>query len=424
MFSQFSSYKSQSIRAIGLLLLVAVFAFFGGMGCSIFRSGDRASFPSLLEKTPADEANALYQDAWHSIYQDYVDPSFNKQDWYQWKDRYKGLLEDTEDAHVAIATMLSSLNDPYTRFLPPRDMSEQSISIDSKLYGVGIQIFVKDNKLVVVTPLDETPAQRAGIQPKDEIYEIDGKPTAGMSVEDAADLIRGKEGTLVKLSIRREDKTFTVTLPRAEIKIKSVFTKDLDDQSIGYIRLNSFIGESVPREMKDAILKMNKKRAFILDLRGNYGGLLSNAVEMADMFLDRGEIVSIVDRNKEKRTYSAHQGQALRTPMVVLIDGGSASASEILSGALKDHSRATLIGTKTFGKGLVQKINPLADGSGLNITISKYLTPKGTDINKKGIQPDIEIPYTNGDLLSDKDPQLDRAIEYLRTHGLAQHASQ
>ncbi|MBY0405680.1 MAG: S41 family peptidase, partial [Cyanobacteria bacterium] len=313
---------------------------------------------------------------------------------------------------------------------PPHEMKEQTLSIDSKLYGVGIQIFLKNNKIVIAAPLEGTPAAKAGILPKDEISYINHKTTAGMSTEDAADIIRGKEGTFVDLTIKRGEKSFDVHLPRAEIKIKSVFTKNLpESKEIGYIRLSSFISETAFKEMKEAVSKLAGKKYLILDLRGNYGGLLDNAVDIADLFLENGGIVSIVDRNKDKRSYEAKPGEKNKIPMVVLIDGGSASASEILSGALKDNHRAVLIGTKSFGKGLVQKITHLTGGVGLNITISKYLTPNGTDINKKGIQPDILVPFTEKDLIQDKDPQLKRAIEYLlesqkkaasleRSHGL------
>ena len=171
--------------------------------------------------------------------------------------------------------------------------------------------------------------------------------------------------------------------------------------------------------MEDIMRKMQDKQALIIDLRGNYGGLFTNAVEIADMFLDRGDIVSIVNREKDRRVYSAHPGMVFKKPIVVLIDGGSASASEILSGALKDNHRATLIGAQSFGKGLVQKVNTLSNGTGLNITISKYLTPNGTDINKKGIEPNFKASYTEADFRAQRDPQLDRAVQYLKAQLLA-----
>jgi carboxyl-terminal processing protease len=188
----------------------------------------------------------------------------------------------------------------------------------------------------------------------------------------------------------------------------------MDDKRIGYIRLSSFISENMLDEMKDSMMDLTDKKALVIDLRGNYGGLFSNAVEIADMFLDSGDIVSVVNRERTRRVYSAHPGSINQKPVVVLIDGGSASASEILAGALKDNHRATLIGSQSFGKGLVQKINTLSNNSGMNITISKYLTPNGTDINKKGIEPNIKVPFTEADYLAQRDPQLNRAIQFLK----------
>jgi carboxyl-terminal processing protease len=406
----FRQASGVSVLCVALALVLTFFA-----GCSTFGpdpfngvlSGQKTS-------TSAMAAENLYEQAWNMIQDEYVDGSFNGQDWSRWRHHFKGKLQDAEDAYVAIGTMVASLNDEYTRFLLPRDMHEQTMSIDSRLYGVGVQISMRDNKLVVMATIDGTPAEKAGLMPKDLITHINGHETAGLSVEDAADRIRGEKGTYVTLTIKRNNQVFSKRIQRAEIKLKSVFTKPLSDKRIGYIRLSSFISETMMSEMEEILRQLQNKQALILDLRGNYGGLFANATEIADMFLEQGRIVSIVDRDKVQRTYSAHPGVVSRAPVVVLIDGGSASASEILSGALKDNRRATLIGTQSFGKGLVQKINTLSDGTGLNITISKYLTPNGTDINKKGISPDIVVPYTEADFLARRDPQLDRAVQFLQ----------
>jgi carboxyl-terminal processing protease len=393
---------------MGLLLVLG-----GGVGlsgCNNAGSSGNHKVDALQE-----HASALYDEAWNVIHDEYVDSSFNGQDWGKWRYKFQGKLKDPQDAYVAIGTMVASLNDEYTRFLRPRDMSEQSMSIDSKLYGVGIQISMRNNKLMVLATIDGTPADKAHLLPKDIITHIDGHETAGMSVEDAADRIRGERGTFVTLSIKRNKQTLQKRIKRDEIKLKSVFTQPLADPRIGYVRLSSFISEAMLGEMEDAMKKVQGKKALIIDLRGNYGGLFTNAVEIADMFLDNGNIVSIVNRDKDRRGYDAHPGTIFRKPVVVLIDGGSASASEILSGALKDNHRATLIGSQSFGKGLVQKINTLGNGAGMNITISKYLTPNGTDINKKGIEPDIKVPFTEKDFLTHQDPQLIKAEQFLKT---------
>jgi carboxyl-terminal processing protease len=409
-------------QATGVSALCALLAFILAIfaGCSTFGPLGGSNSTPTLSGSSETVADGLYDEAWSMLKEEYVDGSFNGQDWAKWRSHFKGRLHDADDAYVAIGTMVASLNDEYTRFLLPRDMHEQTMSIDSRLYGVGVQISMRDNKLVVMATIDGTPAEKAWLMPKDQITHINGMETAGLSVEDAADRIRGEKGTYVTLSIKRNEKEFSKRIQRAEIKLKSVFTKPLEDKRIGYIRLSSFISETMLDEMAEIMHQLQNKQALIIDLRGNYGGLFSNATEIADMFLDQGKIVSIVDRNKEERAYSAKQGMASRVPVVVLMDGGSASASEILSGALKDNHRATLIGAQSFGKGLVQKINTLSDGTGLNITISKYLTPNGTDINKKGISPDIAVSYTEADFLAQRDPQLNKAIQFLQGKLVAQ----
>jgi carboxyl-terminal processing protease len=377
--------------------------------CQMPHSSKNAASPEEMKH----QAEDLYQQAWSMLGEEYVDRHFNGQDWSTWKDRFKDKLKTPEDAYVAVQTMTASLNDEYTRFLPPRDMHEQSMSIDSRLYGVGIQISLHGGKLIVLATIDDTPAKKAGLLPNDIITKIDGHETAGLSVEDAADRIRGPKGTKVALTILRGAKVITKSIERDEIKIHSVFTKPLSDKNIGYIRLSTFISEDMLSELDEALDKEDQKSALVIDLRGNYGGLFSNATEIADMLLDKGDIVSVVDREHQKRVRKAHTGVRYSRPVVLLIDGGSASASEILSGALKDNHRATLIGTRSFGKGLVQKINMLPLDSGMNITISKYLTPNGTDIHKKGIEPNINIPFTEENFKKHQDPQLDAAIRFL-----------
>ena len=391
-----------------VLLLLAPLMMLGGC--------DRMSGRSSGHVTDAQmKGEALYEEAWQLIRAEYVDGSFNGQNWDTWRYRFKGDIHDLDDAHVAIGTMVASLNDEYTRFLLPKSMKEQTMSIDSRLFGVGIQIAVRDHKLMVMSVLDETPAKMGGLMPKDLIMAIDGDVSTGFTVEQAAERIRGPEGTPVVLTIKRGDKKeFQVRLKRAEIKLKSVFTRELDDKRIGYIRISSFISENMEAELLEILTRLKNKEAIIIDLRGNYGGLFANAVEIADLLLEDGKIVSVTNRAGQNRVYMADPQVLYRKPVVVLIDGGSASASEILSGALKDNNRAELIGTQSFGKGLVQKINEMSYGAGMNITISKYFTPAGTDINKKGIAPDIRVRFTEADLKARRDPQLKEAVSFLK----------
>lgn len=366
--------------------------------------------------TPAE----LYDNVWRLINSKYVDQTNNEQDWQKWRHKYDNVLKTEDDAYVAIDTMVASLNDPYTKFLDPKEFADETGSIKGSLKGIGIQIGVKDGKLMVIAPIEDTPAEKAGLLADDEILSIDGKSTKGITVDKAADLIRGEEGTQVTLVVKRKDlapKTYTIT--RAEIEIKSISQKIPDNiqmpKDIGYIRLSSFISRNAAKEFSDILTNSPDKKAFIVDLRSNPGGLLSNAIYISDMFLDGGAIVSTVDRDGYKETQRATKGVLTTKPLVVILNKGSASASEIFSGAMKDNKRAVLVGTQSFGKGLVQEINKLPDNAGINITIQKYLTPNGTDIHKKGITPDIVVDLTEENVKNKDDVQLKKAIEVARS---------
>lgn len=387
--------------------LIFLGAFILLFGCIIHNN--------VMAYSPVD----LYDQVWRLINVKFVDQTNNSQDWAKWRHKYDDKILTNEDAYVAINTMVASLNDPYTKFLDPKEFAEETSSIKGSLKGIGVQIGLKDGKLTVIAPLEDTPAERAGLKADDEILEIDGKSTKGITVDQAADQIRGKEGTSVTLLIKRKDndpKLYTIT--RAEIEVKSISQKIPDNikmpDDISYIRLSSFISRNAAAEFKSILEQGAGKKGFIIDLRSNPGGLLSNAIYISDMFLDGGTIVSTVDRDGYKETQRATKGYVSKKPMVVLINGGSASASEIFSGAMKDNGRAIIIGEKSFGKGLVQEINKLPYESGINITIQKYLTPNGTDINKKGITPDIEVKLTEENVKNKDDVQLKKAIEVLQ----------
>jgi len=287
------------------------------------------------------------------------------------------------------------------------------------LKGIGIQIGLKDGKLMVIAPIEDSPAEAAGLLADDEILEINGESTKGITVDKAADKIRGEAGTTVSLLIKRKNSdplVFAVT--RAEIEVKSVSTKMPIEQAIPddiqYIRLSSFISKNAAGEFQEILKQSRNKKGFIVDLRSNPGGLLANALLISDMFLKGGVIVSTVDRDSYKDTTRATYSQITDKPVVILINKGSASASEILSGALKDNNRAILVGEQSFGKGLVQEINKLPDSAGMNITIQRYLTPSGTDINKKGITPNIEVELTEENVKNKDDVQLKAAIKALQ----------
>ena len=365
--------------------------------------------------TPAE----LYDDVWKIVSKKYYDPTNNNQDWDKWRYRYENKLKTKEDAYVAIETMLSSLNDPYTRFLDPKEFSEETESIKGSLKGIGTQIAIRDGNLVIIAPLEDSPAERAGLQADDYILEINGESTKGISIEAAADKIRGEKGTTVTLLIQRKgvpNKTYSVV--RDEIEVKSVSCKPPFETTkipndIQYIRLSSFISKNAAGEIESILNNSSGMKGFIIDLRSNPGGLLTNAIYISDMLLRGGVIVSTVDRDSYKTTTRARIQQVTDKPIVVLINKGSASASEILSGALKDNHRATIVGEQSFGKGLVQEINKLPDEAGMNITIQRYLTPSGNDIHKKGITPDVVVELTQKDAEAKKDVQLEKAIEIL-----------
>ena len=337
---------------------------------------------------------------WQIVYRDFLDSSgkFQKSNWINLrKEVLSKTYSDSNEAYDAIRDMLSNLDDSYTRFLEPKEFNQMRIDTSGELTGVGIQI-VKDKEsddLIIISPIEGTPAFDAGIKARDKILSIDDISTEGMNIEDAVKLIRGQRGTKVKLEILRGSKSFFKILSREKIEIKSVSSKvnqTKNGLSIGYVRIKQF-NANASKETRDAIkdLETKKVAGYVLDLRSNPGGLLESSIDISRHFINKGVIVSTVSKDGLKETKKGN-GQALtKKPLVVLVNEGSASASEIVSGAIKDNKRGKLVGKKTFGKGLVQSMRTLVDGSGLTVTVAKYLTPNGTDINKSGIIPDIEV---------------------------------
>jgi carboxyl-terminal processing protease len=297
-----------------------------------------------------------------------------------------------------IKGMLETL-DPHSSFLPPDIFKEMQVETQGSFGGLGIEITVKDRQLTVVAPIEGTPADRAGLHPGDRIVKIDGNPTKDMTLIEAVKKLRGPKGTSVTLTILREESPgpFELTLVREIIEVKSVRVKDLGD-GIAYIRIASF-QERTGKDLLKAIEQFQKNgmSALVLDLRNDPGGLLNQAVQVSDLFLDKGQLIVYTEgriKNQDLRFSAEHGAQIPKVPMVVLVNGGSASASEIVAGAMQDWNRALVLGTKTFGKGSVQTVIPLSDGSGLRLTTAKYYTPKGRSIHGTGIVPDIivEVP--------------------------------
>lgn len=353
-------------------------------------------------------AQKLYEKNWQTIKNEYYDPNFNHQHWNRWKNRYQGKIKTEADAKVAIETMLASLNDPYSRFLTKEEFAEQNSSITSKISGIGVNIVNDSGKIKIMSVIEDTPAQFADLKPEDIILAIDGRKVSGMSLAQVSNLVKGSVNSFVNIDILRSGEKLNKKIIRKEIKIKTV--RSSVDKNIGYIQISSFISTSTPNEFLEALENTRNTQGLIVDLRGNTGGLLTNAVFIANLFIDKGKIVSIVGRNGYKYDVMAQDANILiKKPVIILVNGASASASEILSGALKDYQKARIVGTKTFGKGMVQKIIPMPNETGLNLTIAKYLTPKGKDINKKGISPDIEVRFKPEDIEAKKDVQLESA---------------
>ena len=375
--------------------------------------------PNLSIPNSADLVNhehvssqKLFENVWTTVKNNYYDESLNHQTWYRWKEHYRGKIKTDEDAKVAIDSMLASLDDPYSRYMDKSEYNEQNSSIDSKITGIGVNIASISGKIQIINVMDGTPAQASNLQNGDIILDINGKDVNGLSLSDVANLVRGPENTVVNITIMRDKDKFLKKVMRKEIKIKTV--KSSVDKNIGYIQISSFLGTSTPNEFIEAIDRTKDTEGLILDLRGNTGGLLPNAVFIANLFITKGNLVSIVGRDNYRFDIEAENIELeIDKPLIVLVDGSSASASEILSGALKDYKRAKLLGTKTFGKGMVQKIVPLPNETGLNLTIAKYLTPNGADINKKGITPDIEVKLTLEDIKNKNDVQLETAKKIL-----------
>ena len=393
------------LRTTPLLLILGL----GGITTAVTLGAPGFTLPSASGGSISDSPKEVIDQVWQIVYRDYLDSSgdYDEASWRQLRrDLLKKSFAGSAESYEAIRGMLASLNDPYTRFLDPKQFKEMRIDTSGELMGVGIQLSLDKatKELVVVSPIEGTPASRAGVQSKDVIVSIDGKSTEGMNTEDAVKLIRGPEGSAVILGLRRGDELIDVPLTRARIEINAVSYKlntTRDQHKVGYIRLKQF-NANAAKEMREAAkaLEAQDVDGYVLDLRGNPGGLLEASIDIARQWLNEGIIVSTRTREGIRDVRRATGSAITDKPLVVLIDQGSASASEILSGSLQDNGRAQLVGQKTFGKGLVQAVRGLSDGSGLTVTIAKYLTPKGTDIHKNGIEPDIKSEMNEKQLKS------------------------
>ena len=409
-------YKQVFSKIIYILIIFIIsFALFNTLYVQNTNNVKQPNYDNTyLISKESSNPKRLFLKTWRIIKTKYYDPTMNGQDWNKWNKRYVDQIKTTDDAYVAINTMLASLDDPYSKFLSKEEYAEQNTNIEAKIVGIGVNIMSVDGKIVIISVVENTPASKAGIKAGDIIMKVDNKNVSGKTVSDVATLIRGEIGTSVNIELLRNKQKLAKVINRDEIQIKNIKASVIDS-NIGYIQISSFLSSDMTKEFIDALDKTQNCSGLIIDLRGNTGGLMPNAVVIADMFLTQGHIVSIVDRDKQKSDIDAQpKPYAINKPVVILIDEATASASEILSGALKDNKKAILVGKRTFGKGMIQRIFPLPDATGMNLTIAKYLTPKGTDINKKGITPDYEVSYTEKDFIKDRDPQMDEAKKIIK----------
>lgn len=372
------------------------------------------------------EEQRLFSEVWRIVDRAYVDDSFNHQNW--WLVRQKALqqpLNNREQTYEAIQKMLARLDDPFTRLLKPDQYRSLQTNTSGELTGVGLQITQENSEgeLRVIAPIEGSPAEKAGIKPRDRILKINGYPTTKLSLDEAAERMRGPIGSKVTLTIASEEDGETaqdVLVVRDRISLNPVYA-DLRPQSngivLGYIRLSQF-NANASTEVASAVKRLETLGAnsYVLDLRSNPGGLLQSGIDIARLWLQEGTVVYTVNRNGIQDSFTA-SGQALTDdPLIVLVNQGTASASEILAGALQDNGRAQLVGEKTFGKGLIQSLFNLSDGSGLAVTIAKYETPNHHDINRQGIVPDVSIalePITREEIATEADRQYQAAVEIL-----------
>lgn len=343
------------------------------------------------------ESQKIVAEAWRLVDQSYIDRTFNHHDWFSIRMKsVKKAYNSTQDAYTAIRNMLSLLDDPYTRFLTPQQYSSLTSSATGEVAGVGVEMFPTrvDHMLKVTAPVDDSPAQRAGIRPADVILLIDGETTDSLTPDEAAARIRGNPGTSVSLTVLHNGgEEEEMRMVRESLKLKTVKIQQLEGGGL-YIKIKQF-NSNTADDTKEALQKLQGEvKRVVLDLRNNPGGFFPAGVDVARLFVKTGTpIVSVVDKNGVKDEIDAiNDGILIQQPLVVLVNGATASASEILAAALKDNGRGLLIGEKTFGKGVVQTVSQLSDGSGLAVTVARYETPSHKNINKVGIVPDIEMP--------------------------------
>jgi carboxyl-terminal processing protease len=366
----------------------------------------QAFFPPTPTKdgAPSDwqPVIGVFWEAWNYVHQDF----------------YKPNIDDSALVNGAIRGMVNALGDPHTSFVDSKHAQIMQSDLTGSFEGIGATVEMREGRLTIVTPIKGSPAEKAGLRPDDIVLEVNDKVIQNMDVTEAVSLIRGPKGTQVTLKVQRaRQPVFTVQVVRDTIRTPFVESRMIENTSIAYIRMNDF-GATASDELQEAIRTLSAQHptALVFDLRQDPGGYLNAAIDVASQFLKGGQTV-LVQKAKDGTTNTLKAkggGLATDIPMVLLVDKGSASASEIVAAALKDHKRATIIGTSTYGKGSVQNVHTLSDSSELRVTIAHFFSPLNREINEVGIQPDIEVKVTDQDIVNKRDPQLDKAIEVLK----------
>ena len=403
-------FKKYLIFFAVVFLLVGSFWLGFSRGKSAQGVPDNKSFPlteTLLEnKIPGSENSvdfSLFWRAWDLLKEKYVN---------------KSSLDAQQLVYGAIKGMVRATGDPYTTFFDPKETKSFAQDLEGSFEGIGAELGIKNEVLTVIAPLEDSPAQKAGLRAGDRIFRIDDKMTTDMTIDEAVDLIRGQKGTEIKLTILREGEQEAREIPitRDTIEIKSL-KLEFKDSDIAYVKLIKF-GEETAQEFDVAMSKIiaEGSRGIVLDLRNNPGGFLDKSVDIASRLIPKGKVVVMEEDSAGKREslYTSGSDRLSALPIVVLINEGSASASEILAGALRDDRQVLLIGKKSFGKGSVQELVDLPGNSSMKVTVAKWLTPNGDYIMEKGINPDIEVDLSLDDFNSNRDPQLDKALEVIK----------
>jgi carboxyl-terminal processing protease len=386
------------------VILVFAFGIWVGQNVALPFGGDRGPIFSVLNKKAPNKITVDFDpfwETWEAVTTDYLE---------------RTKIDPQKLLYGAIGGMVDAVGDPYTVFLDPDQNREFELSLSGTYEGVGIELDVRNDQLVVVAPIEGTPAQKAGVASGDKILEIDGISTATLTIQESVQKMRGAAGTSVVLRLQRDKRAFDVKLTRAKITLKSVEFEDLGG-GIAKLKIIRF-GDNTLSQWNEAVNKVvaGGFTKVILDLRNNPGGRLDHSISVAGDFVAKGSVILQQEKasGKKQPFRSSEEAKLLDTKVTVLINKGSASASEIVAGALRDLRSVKLVGETTFGKGTIQTVADISEGAGLHITIAKWLTPDGTWVNQKGLKPDIEVKLTEEDIEADRDPQLDRAKRLLQ----------